>query len=162
MRSRPFIFQSILHPTAASYLPMSQTTFEFSSRTENLAVLRAFVRRFLEAEGIPRKESEILVLGVDEACSNIIRHAYGQTPGQPIALACEREGQTLRFRLRDFGSPVDPVQFSRRPLDQVEPGGLGLYLIERIFDEAVYHPQPVGTELVLVKRLGSEGAERNG
>ena len=132
---------------------MSHAMFEFSSRSENLAVVRAFVRQFLKAEGIAEGESEALVLGVDEACSNIIRHAYGAASSRPISLSCERQGQRVCFRLRDFGAPVDPAQFNRRPLDQVEPGGLGLYLIEHIFDETVYNPQPLGTELVLVKLL---------
>ena len=132
---------------------MNRAMFEFSSRPENLAAVRTFVRQFLQVEGITDIECEPLVLGVDEACSNIIRHAYGMNGSQPISLTCEREGDTLCFRLRDFGAPVDPAQFNRRPLAQVEPGGLGLYLIEHIFDEAVYSPQPLGTELVLVKRI---------
>ena len=133
---------------------MSRTLFEFSSRPENLAAVRTFVRQFLKTEGIPARESDPLVLGVDEACSNIIRHAYPAGEPQPISLSCEREADRLCFRLRDFGAPVDPAQFNRRPRDKVEPGGLGLYLIEHIFDEATYTPQAQGTELVLVKRLG--------
>lgn len=127
---------------------------EFSSHTENLAVVRAFVRKFLQAEEIPEKESELLVLGVDEACSNIIRHAYLGDTAQPIVLSCERVGATLWFRLRDFGNTADPNQFTRRHQESVEPGGLGLYLMERIFDETDFQPQAKGTELVLVKRLG--------
>ena len=111
------------------------------------------MRQFLEAEGVPGEVGELLVLGVDEACSNIIRHAYRDVPAQPISLLCERLGPSLRFRLRDFGVPADSTRFKRRALDAVEPGGLGLHLIERVFDEALYHPQPLGTELVLVKRL---------
>ena len=132
---------------------MSRTTFEFSSETENLALVRTFVRRFLKEEGIPEDAGELLVLGVDEACSNVIRHAYGHAASQPIALSCEREGQDIRFRLRDFGGPADPTQFNRRPLEEIAPGGLGLHFIECIFDEALYIPQPQGTELVLIKRL---------
>lgn len=137
---------------------MSQRSFEFSSLPENLASVRAFVREFLEAEGIPVQAGELLVLGVDEACSNIIRHAYrdAPAPAQPISLWCERLGPTLRFRLRDFGVPANPAQFKRRELGEVEPGGLGLHLIERVFDEAHYHPQTLGTELVLVKRLDDQ------
>jgi anti-sigma regulatory factor (Ser/Thr protein kinase) len=132
---------------------MSQRSLEFSSQSENLASVRGFVREFLEGEGIPVGEGELLVLGVDEACSNIIRHAYRDAPGQPISLLCERLGLTLRFRLRDFGAPADLSRFKRRALDEVEPGGLGLHLMERVFDEVLYQPQPLGTELVLVKRL---------
>ena len=160
MRPRTFLFQSIF-PTKIRkprsfrlmILPMSQAHLDFFSHTENLAAVRAFVRRFLRGEGVPEPESEILVLGVDEACSNIIRHAYGHTPAQPISLVCERQGQTLWFRLRDFGSPADPAQFNREPREPGKPGGLGLQFIERIFEEVRYIPQTVGTELVLIKQL---------
>ena len=133
---------------------MSRALFEFSSLPENLAAVRTFVRQFLKAEGFAEQTSEALVLGVDEACSNIIRHAYAGSAPQTISLSCERRADRLCFHLRDFGAPVDPAQFNRRPLNQVAPGGLGLYLIEHIFDEVVYTPQPLGTELMLVKRLG--------
>ena len=132
---------------------MSRALFEFSSLPENLAAVRVFVRQFLKAEGFADRESEALVLGVDEACSNIIRHAYAANDPQPILLSCERQADRLCFHLRDFGAPVDPAEFNRRPLTQVEPGGLGLYLMEHIFDEVVYTPQLPGTELLLVKRL---------
>lgn len=133
---------------------MNPAIFEFSSQSENLAAARAFVREFLQSEGIQETERDALVLGVDEACSNIVRHAYGALPPGPVSLSCERQGDRVCFRLRDFGAPVDPARFTRRPLGRVEPGGLGLYLIEHIFDEMVYSPQPQGTELLLVKRLG--------
>jgi len=163
MRAEALIFQSILHGIGPkNTLCMSQTLFEFASQTENLAEVRAFVRRFLEAEGIGGCERELLVLGINEACSNIIRHAYGEQPRQPIALSCEREGGILRFRLRDFGEAADPTQFRRRSLEEVEPGGLGLHLMERIFDEAVYHPKSAGTELELIKRMQGSAGELQG
>lgn len=132
---------------------MIPSFFEFSSETENLAKARDFVRQFLESEKIADETATLLVLGIDEACSNIMRHAYQGSPGQRISLSCERDGTMLRFKLRDFGRPVDPTRFERRDPDEVVPGGLGLHLIERIFDEATYIHQSQGTELVLSKRL---------
>ena len=49
---------------------------EFSSHTGNLALMRRFVRKFLEGYPFSEKERTLMVLGVDEACTNIIRHAY--------------------------------------------------------------------------------------
>lgn len=133
---------------------MTEAKFAFEARTENLAEMRAFVRRFLESEGIRGREGELLVLGLNEASTNVIRHAYGHRQAPPIELSCERDGAVLRFRLRDFGdSAADPAQFRRRPLEEVEAGGLGLHLMERIFDQTEYHPREKGTELELLKRL---------
>ncbi len=128
-------------------------TLEFSSHPENLAMMRAFVRQFLSCIPLPGQEAELLVLGVDEACANIIRHAYKQHPEQPITLSCERLKGCVKFKLRDFGRQVDPAQFGGRPIDRIEPGGLGLHLIRKAFDEVDYNLKKLGTELVLVKRL---------
>ena len=133
---------------------------EFSSRPENLAAARAFVRQFLSCVALPEKEAELLVLGVDEACSNIIRHAYKEThqsreaPPQPITLSCERLRRSIRFRLRDFGDQADPAMLNGRPLERIEPGGLGLHLIRRAFDQVDFNLKKLGTELVLTKQLG--------
>lgn len=130
-----------------------KATLEFSSQTGELAAVRAFVRQFLREAALPECEAELLVLGVDEACSNIIRHAYQQRPSQPIALSCERLGTSIRFKLRDFGHQADPARLGGRPIDQIEPGGLGLHLIRHTFDEVDYNLKKLGTELVLVKHF---------
>ena len=62
---------------------------EFSSHTGNLALMRKFVRGFLDAFPFSEKERTLMVLGVDEACTNIIRHAYHLQDDQPIALSLE-------------------------------------------------------------------------
>ena len=132
---------------------MSHSKKEFPSRAESLSEVRAFVRQFLTNEGIAQGDGELLVLGINEAFANIIRHAYAGQPPQPIELLCESDGTELRFRLKDFGAPADPAQFRRRPLGEIEPGGLGLHLMEHIFDRTTYLPQPRGTELELIKNL---------
>jgi len=55
---------------------MKKKKIEFSSHTANLALMRKFVRGFLDAYPFSEKERMLMVLGVDEACTNIIRHAY--------------------------------------------------------------------------------------
>jgi anti-sigma regulatory factor (Ser/Thr protein kinase) len=53
--------------------------------------------------------------------------------------------------LRDFGSQSDPSQFNGRPLDLVQPGGLGIHLIRKAFTQVDYNLKKQGTELVLVR-----------
>jgi len=133
-----------------------KATYEFVSHPEKLASVRSFVRGFLVRTGLTECEVELLVLGIDEACSNIIRHAYGCAEHEPIVLSCERGEAGVCFRLRDFGR-TDPACLNGRSLDRVAPGGLGLHLIRQAFDEVTYQPQERGTELVLLKRLVSAG-----
>lgn len=139
-------------PTESSRSSMKQT-FEFSSHPENLASVRAFVRRFLSCAALSEREAELLVLGVDEACSNIMRHAYKEACSEPIVLCCEQMRRSLRFKLRDFGCKANPAQFGVRPLDRVEPGGLGIHFIRHAFDQVDFNLKKLGTELVLVKYI---------
>lgn len=91
--------------------------------------------------------------GLDEACANIIRHAYHGDRTRPIVLACELDGRGVTFRLRDIARQCEPANFRARPLDDIKPGGLGLHLIRQAFDKADYVPKQQGTELALTKLL---------
>ncbi len=94
-----------------------------------------------------------MVLGADEACTNIIRYAYELRDDQPIALSMEGLRGCVRLRLRDYGEQTPPDEMRGRSHDQVRPGGLGLYLIRNAFDKVDYILKPRGTELVLTKNL---------
>ena len=126
---------------------------EFSSHTANLALMRSLVRGFLEAYPFSEKERTLMVLGVDEACTNIIRHAYHLRDDQPIALSLEGNSQSVCLRLRDYGCQCSPDAMKGRAHDLIKPGGLGLHLIRNAFDKVDYILKRRGTELVLTKKL---------
>jgi serine/threonine-protein kinase RsbW len=132
---------------------MKKKKLEFSSHTANLALMREFVRKFLDSYDFSEKERLLMVLGVDEACTNIIRYAYELRDDQPITLALETLRGCVRMRLRDYGvqAPID--QIKGRADDELKPGGLGLQLIRAAFDKVDYILKPCGTELVLTKNL---------
>lgn len=116
--------------------------------------MRKVVRGFLEALPLSEKERTLMVLGVDEACTNIIRHAYHLQDDQPIALSLEAKPDCVRMRLRDYGHHSPPEKMKGRPQNFIKPGGLGLHLIHTAFDKVDYVPKTRGTELVLTKNLG--------
>ena len=97
-----------------------------------------------------------MVLGVDEACTNIIRYAYHLRDDQLIALSLEGLGQCIRMRVRDYGKQTPPHAMKGRPHDLIKPGGLGLYLMRKGFDKIDYILRKRGTELVLTKNLDDE------
>ena len=132
---------------------MKKKTVEFSSHTGNLALMRNCVREFLDGYPFSEKERLLMVLGVDEACTNIIRYAYRFRDDQLIALSLEGSRTCVRMRLRDYGEQVRPHEMKGRSHDMIKPGGLGLYLIRNAFDEIDYVLKRCGTELVLTKNL---------
>src|SRR6266566_5414870 len=132
---------------------MKKKKVEFSSHTGNLALMRNCVRDFLNGYPFSEKERLLIVLGVDEACTNIIRYAYSLRDDQLISLQMEGLRKCVRMRLRDYGEQVLPQEMRGRSHDMIKPGGLGLYLIRNAFDEVDYIHKRRGTELVLTKNL---------
>ena len=132
---------------------MKKQKIEFSSHTGNLVLMRKWVRGFLDGYPLSDKERTLMVLGVDEACTNIIRHAYQLRDDQLIALSMEGLRKCVRMRLRDYGEQSTADAMRGRSVDTVKPGGLGLYLIRNAFDRVDYILKRRGTELVLTKTL---------
>ena len=132
---------------------MKKGKLEFTSHTANLALMRNFLRKFLARHPFSEKQRTLMVLGVDEACTNVIRHAYDLRDDQPIALSVEALSTCVRMRLRDYGEQAPADQMRGRAHNQVKPGGLGLHLIRNAFDKVDYILKPRGTELVLTKNL---------
>jgi serine/threonine-protein kinase RsbW/sigma-B regulation protein RsbU (phosphoserine phosphatase) len=62
-----------------------------------------------------------MVLGVDEACTNIIRHAYNLRDDQPIALSLEAKRDCVCMRLRDYGCQSPPEKMKGRSHDLIKP-----------------------------------------
>ena len=135
---------------------MKKGKLEFTSHTANLALMRNFVRKFLERHRFSEKQRTLMVLGIDEACTNVIRHAYDLRDDQPIALSVEVLSSCVRMRLRDYGSKTAPHTMRGRDHAEIKPGGLGLHLIRNAFDRVDYILKPRGTELVLTKNLNNK------
>ena len=132
---------------------MKKKKVEFSSHTGNLAPMRKLVRQFLDAYPFSERERMLMVLGVDEACTNVIRHAYHLRDDQLICLSLEGTQRCIRLRLRDYGKQTEAHTMKGRSHDLIRPGGLGLHLIRMAFDKVDYILKARGTELVMTKNL---------
>ncbi len=126
--------------------------FEFTSDSCRLAEVRSEARQFLGECGFEECAAELLILALDEACTNIIRHAYGHEC-RPVRLQMERLRDRVRFVLRDYGRSCDPQKIRSRALEDIRPGGVGVHIIKQAFDHVAYEPRPRGTRLVLEKKL---------
>ena len=138
---------------------MKKTRIEFSSHTGNLSLMRDHVRKFLDSYPLSQRERMLMVLGVDEACTNIIRYAYELRDDQLIVLSMEGLQSCVRMRLRDYGKKTPVSEMKGRAHDAVRPGGLGLHLMRDAFDQIDYILKRRGTELILTKNLESNTAK---
>ena len=138
---------------------MKRKRIEFSSHTGNLRLMRDHVRKFIDSYPLTQRERMLMVLGVDEACTNIIRYAYELRDDQLIVLSMEGLRNCVRMRLRDYGKKTPVSEMKGRAHDAVKPGGLGLHLMRDAFDQIDYILKRRGTELILTKNLESANAE---
>lgn len=127
-------------------------TLEFTSETACLSGMRSEVRAFIAACGFDDTAETLMILALDEACTNVIRYAYCHQC-KPIHLEMIASGDSVRFVLRDFGTPCDPEKIKGRALEDIRPGGLGVHIIRQAFDRVEYLPQPCGTKLILEKQI---------
>jgi serine/threonine-protein kinase RsbW len=133
-------------------------SLEVPSSTGNLALIRDFVTRVGSQAGLDEMEIGNLELAVDEACANVIEHAYEHDHSKQVVIRAVFDEETLRIEVVDTGKGFDPqaVQDSdiKRLAAERKTGGLGLRLIKTLMDEVHYEVIP-GTknELVMVKRL---------
>lgn len=131
---------------------------EFNSDPAQLASVRQEAHAFLSACGFDECDEAVMVLALDEACTNIIRHAYHHEC-KPVRMEMERLKDRVRFILRDFGQSCDPALIKSRDLKDVRPGGVGVHIIKQAFDEVVYEPMDQGTRLTLERKFSSNGSE---
>jgi len=125
------------------------------ARVGQLRKIREAVRGAVESCGCSAECAADVVTAVDEACQNVIRHAYCDDPGGAIELEIRRCGEDLVVSLQDFAPTVDPKEIKPRDLDKIRPGGLGTHLIREMMDSADFiQPESGrGNLLRMVKRI---------
>jgi serine/threonine-protein kinase RsbW len=127
------------------------------SSSENLAMIRSFVGEIAQRADLSDDESLLLEVAVDEACANVIEHAYHHDATQQVTVRAILDDETIRFHVVDHGKGFDPAivepKDPRELVKERASGGLGMGLIRRIMDEVVYHIVPgEKNELQMVKR----------
>lgn len=119
--------------------------FEFTvdAKLENLAKISAFIDDALKAFEIQNpKDIYAVQLSVDEACTNIIKHAYASKNDGKITIRCRLASGKLVVELMDWGSPFDPTALpppdTESGLHERKIGGLGVFFIGKFMDEVSY------------------------
>jgi len=125
--------------------------FELNASSEVLPPFRKDLRQILSQAGWEKKTTEEILLAVDEALTNIIRHAYGGKPGK-MAVSVTTADNKIEIVLEDRGIKFDPTQVPSPELPRHKPGGLGIHFIRTIMDQMIYDDRdPTGNQLCLIK-----------
>jgi serine/threonine-protein kinase RsbW len=127
-----------------------------NSRTENLSSIRDFIASAAREVGIQEDTVENIMLAVDEACSNIIKHAYKSNPEGEIKIDLEYLNGKFTVIIQDQGSSFEPDLIPEPDLQkyyrQRRVGGLGMYLMKSLMDEVQYITIPGKYNRVLLTK----------
>ena len=131
-------------------------TRNFPGRYENVVDICDFVMGIAQLSGFTAKDKYKIQLSVDEACSNIIEHAYGGEGLGEIQCTCEVDEEALTIVLHDHGHPFDPSLVPeveiKTCINDVKSGGAGLYLMRKLMDTVCFEfNQKDGNVLTMVK-----------
>ncbi len=107
----------------------------FPSRAERLCLVRALVKRSAEVVGCCDELTDKLVIALNEACMNVIQHAYKFNDSGEIVLEIFNNDSEIMFRLTDSAELADLGKVEPRDLDDIRPGGLGVHFIREIMDD---------------------------
>lgn len=135
----------------------------FKAELENVSTAIDCVTKSAQEAGFDEGVLYQLQLAVDEACANVIHHAYrGMEPGD-IEVACSFDDQRLVIQVRDWGRSFVPEDIPEpdveAPLEERSLGGLGLFLIRQCMDQVEFtFDAEHGNELTMTKRLQGEEA----
>jgi len=139
-----------------------QVELRIPAQAEYLSVVRSAVKKTAELYGLSEQVIDAVVLAIEEALANVIRHSYCGPCDKPIVIKVKKlaglryDSKRLEITIRDFGKQVDPASIQSRDLDDIRPGGLGVHIIRSVMDEVEYTCcKDGGMELRMAKNLCS-------
>lgn len=113
------------------------------SKTESLVEVRNFVSKEALNFGFDEDTVNKIVLAVDEACTNIIKHAYKYVPDKIITIEVRPNREKFEVKLTDYGISFDPRVVKtpniKSSIIKYRKGGLGMYLMKSLVDKVEYN-----------------------
>ncbi|MBM4429825.1 MAG: ATP-binding protein [Chloroflexi bacterium] len=132
-----------------------------TSSMENLTLISDFVTSVAGQMSLDEDQTFALQMAIDEACANVMEHAYGGQGHGTIRICCHADEDEVIVTIHDQGRPFDPQSVPRpntaAPLEQREEGALGLYLMEKLMDWIGFEFDPIhGNTLTMRKKISYE------
>jgi len=120
----------------------SDVRLSLPARAENVAVVRHVVSAVAEALELPKAVADDMRLALTEACTNVVRHAYGERAGT-LEVLVRQHADRLEVTVADDGRGLGTSPASTGP-------GLGLPLIAALADSLVIEHAPASGSRLLM------------
>jgi serine/threonine-protein kinase RsbW len=127
-----------------------------TSRTENLSKVRDFINYQALNAGFNSGDVQDIILAVDEAVTNIIKHSYSFDPKGEIKLEIDINNNEFIITITDKGKSFDPTSVPEPDIRKYQRehrvGGFGLYLMKKFMDDVNYTSIPDNYNKVALKK----------
>ncbi|TCC47448.1 serine/threonine protein phosphatase [Kribbella capetownensis] len=129
-----------LRPLVLAGTPLS---LDVPAEAHMLFQLRHALRRWLRESGVNARDAGEIAIACGEACSNVVRHAYGASPGD-LQVEARLVDSSIELTVRDHGRWRSPAN---------RGGGWGLRLIHGLMDSVDVDSGPHGTTMVMRRNV---------
>ena len=128
----------------------------------NLSQIARFVSDQALKLGISEDVAYDIEIAVDEACTNVVEHAYGDGASGVVRVCCTASDAEFIVRVTDYGKAFDPSRVPAPdlalPLEDRDIGGLGLYFMNTLMDSVEYASADGANHLTLRKIWRGNGS----
>lgn len=130
----------------------------FPGKYTSLEPISEFVAEEASLAGLDESTVYSIQLAVDEACTNIIEHAYGGEGIGDIVCVCISKPDAFEVELRDRGAAFDPKSVPDpkvgAALEDLKSRGAGIFLMKKLMDEVSFDFTRTGeTRLRMLKKI---------
>jgi serine/threonine-protein kinase RsbW len=127
------------------------------SQTKNLALVRDFVSAAAKNVGFDDISINNILIAVDEACTNIIKHAYEYKPDKTVDISITLNDNRFNVIIKDEGKSFEPNKITSPNMNeyfkQYRVGGLGMHLMKTLMNEVIYQSEQNYNQVILSKNL---------
>lgn len=118
--------------------------------------MRDFVAKHASDFGFKKQDVADIRLAVDEAYTNIIKHAYQNDERKSVDIELGYKNSEFWVSLLDTGNAFDLTNYSkpdvRKRIKEKKRGGVGVYLIRKLMDSVEYHTEGSVNEIRMTKK----------
>lgn len=133
-----------------------QYQLRVEANVDSIPIVASFLEETMQHCGVDENKMFDVNVAVDEACTNIIQHAYPAGEG-PIDISCKKVGNKFVVMIKDYGKPFDQTELPDPDVnlgaEDRKPGGLGVYLMRKLMDELYYEYKDGCEILTMIKYI---------
>lgn len=108
---------------------------KFSSSPTELKEIREFILESCANFRFNEDKTNEIVLAVDEACANVMRHGYKMSVNGRLEIIVSSDDKHALFVIKDACKQITDQELQPKQKDLSKPGGLGLSLIHYVAEK---------------------------